>query len=397
MRGTAHVAWGPICLGLFLVSCASVDQFGTRIRDGNLNSQDALNQETLLNIIRARDLQPLNFFAITQVTGGQTEALSTGLPTVTFGPAATMIQHQSPISNSVASGVSGGYQGNPLVSTQFQSGMLSPIDERTVALLVASHPREPVFYALMDQIVFRQVGRAGKTFAYVGDPSGDKAVGCVEQVHHTAATAPAKLPSLTDACNYSLFLNYLGMFVTGGLTSELVPAPPAPKPKTGDTSTGTSTPPPSSVGHICFNPALSSLGPHDPVCGAAKKAATTAAAKTPLQFNITGFGQVEVTFVFRSPLGVFAHFGALLRYADGNRAEYHTRPALKLIGNEPYLNITGAEGAPCFTSVLYNGGFYCVPMSSIHTAMLLDILIQLRNLSIQASDLNSAFTVRLTD
>jgi hypothetical protein len=46
---------------------------------------------------------------------------------------------------------------------------------------------------------------------------------------------------------------------------------------------------------------------------------------------------------------------------------------------------------------MYGGQFYCVPSYSRHTAMLMDILIQLRNLSIQSADLNSAFTVRLTN
>ncbi|WP_459162095.1 hypothetical protein [Bradyrhizobium japonicum] len=102
---------------LLLASCAAVDQFGERIYDGNRNSQLAQNQETLVNIVRSSHLQPLNFVAITQVSGGQTESLNTGLPTVTFGPLQTVAQHQYQISNSVQSGVSGNYQSAPLVST----------------------------------------------------------------------------------------------------------------------------------------------------------------------------------------------------------------------------------------------------------------------------------------
>ena len=64
---------------------------------------------------------------------------------------------------------------------------------------------------------------------------------------------------------------------------------------------------------------------------------------------------------------------------------------------EPFINIVGANGQGCFTDVHYNGGFYCVPGNSRHTAMLVDILIQLRNLATQATDLNSAFTVRLSN
>ena len=37
-----------------------------------------------------------------------------------------------------------------------------------------------------------------------------------------------------------------------------------------------------------------------------------------------------------------------------------------------FWTFTGAEGGTCSTSVLYNGGFYCVPSTSIHTAMLIE-------------------------
>lgn len=393
-----------ILIAVILASCATVDQFGSRIRDGNLNSQDALNQETLLNIIRSRDLQPLNFFAVTQVTGGQSEALTTGLPTVTFGPAATIAQHQSPISNSLASGVTGGYQGNPLVSTTFQSAMLSPIDLRTAALLVGSHPREPVFHAILSQIVFRTVG-TNQAYALVNDPTGDLAG---DDCPNRVARAEGKmLLALVNNCNYSMFLNYLGVFMNAGLTVELIPTV-STSTKPGQTPAGggnNSQNPPTAPGHICFNSTgeFSVDGPVQPACSITKAAAPaqTAAAATkaaqPPEFILSGFGHVEADFVFRSPLGVFAYFGEILRTGEGNYFEYYTQEARGIIGTEPYLDITGAEGAPCFSSVLYNGGFYCVPMKSIHTAMLLDILIQLRNLSTQATDLNSAFTVRLTD
>jgi hypothetical protein len=67
-----------------------------------------------------------------------------------------------------------------------------------------------------------------------------------------------------------------------------------------------------------------------------------------------------------------------------------------LLGLEPFLNIVSDRiGDVCYTYVVYGGQSYCVPSDSAHTAMLLDIPENLRNLSIQPSDLNSAFTVRL--
>lgn len=393
MRIKTSIALWYVLIGVLLCSCASVDQFGSRIRDGNLNSQDALNQETLLNIIRARDLQPLNFFAITQVTGGQSEALTTGLPTVTLGPAATMAEHQTVISNSLASGVSGGYQGNPLVSTQFQSGMLSPIDTRTVALLVASHPREPVFYTVIDQIIFRQL-KTQQVFAFFNDPSGDTRSGCLDTIRNLNGKQIRAL----KGCDYSRFLNLLETFVSGGLSAELIASAPSKSEKPGTPApaggTGSGANASTSIGHICFNSTLSSIGVYNPRCGQATSATST---KKFVRFDVAGYGAVEANFIFRSPLGVFAYLGNILRNPAGQENDYNTGDARGIIGTEPFLNITDAQGSPCFTSVLYDGGFYCVPLTSHHTAMLIDILIQLRNLSIQPTDLNSAFTVRLTD
>src|SRR3984885_5577349 len=403
MRISWNVASAYLCIAFLVCSCAAVDQFGSRIRDGNLNSQDALNQETLLNIVRAGDLQPLNFFAITQVSGGQTEALTTGIPTITTGPGTTVAQHQAVITNSLASGVSGGYQGNPLVSTTFQSAMLSPIDQRTLALLVAAHPREPVYYLTIYQITMRNLN-SGKITAFVGDPGGDKYPDCWDMVENAPA---AKRPFIQD-CDYSVFQNYLEMFVTQGLFAELLPAPPtaaksgtppaappAAAPAAGPGS-GNATPA-TAVGHICFNSTRSSLGSFTPRCGQLQTAPTGKTKSSVQAFNVPGLGSVEVNFVLRSPLAVYSYLGSILRYKTGNDVHYFTYEARDILNGEPFLNITGPKGVPCFTSMLYDAGFYCVPHSSRHTAMLLDILIQLRNLSISATDLNSAFTVRLSD
>jgi hypothetical protein len=63
-----------------------------------------------------------------------------------LGPGLTTAQRQAVISDSLANGVTGGYQSNPLVSSTFSEGMLSPTSLRTIALLFWSHPREPCIW-----------------------------------------------------------------------------------------------------------------------------------------------------------------------------------------------------------------------------------------------------------
>src|SRR3972149_6602612 len=84
-----------ILLALLLSSCGLVDHFSPRVYDANLNSNQVLNQETLLNIVRESQFQPLNFVVISQLAGQHTETLNNGLPTITFGPGQTTAQHQA--------------------------------------------------------------------------------------------------------------------------------------------------------------------------------------------------------------------------------------------------------------------------------------------------------------
>jgi hypothetical protein len=145
-----------MCTALLLASCGFVDHFGPRVYDNNLQSQDALNQETLLNIVRASRFQALNFVAISQLTGGQTETLSSGLPTVTFGPSQIASQKQWVFgSNSLSSVANASFQTNPLQTTAFQQGMMTPISPKTAALLMATLPHESVYYAILDGIKFK--------------------------------------------------------------------------------------------------------------------------------------------------------------------------------------------------------------------------------------------------
>jgi hypothetical protein len=146
-----------ICLPIFslfvvgtVCSCTVVDQFGSRAYVGNLNVQDALNEEVLLNIIRASRYQSFSWNPVNSVSGGTSLGMSTGLPTATFGP--NNPQPPYAITNSLSSGITGGYTTSPLLSTSFQLGMLTPITIKTFASLSTFYPREVIFYALIESI-----------------------------------------------------------------------------------------------------------------------------------------------------------------------------------------------------------------------------------------------------
>ena len=162
-----------VCL-LFIAgltgSCASVDQYGSRAYDGNLNTQDAFNKEILANIIRASQYQALSWNPPSQITGSQMESLTTGLPTITTGPH-QMAPYIYSISNSLASSVNGGFSTAPLATTSFQAGMLTPVDLKTIASLTTYYPREAIFYSLIAAIDLKTESTPSKYARLTNDPS----------------------------------------------------------------------------------------------------------------------------------------------------------------------------------------------------------------------------------
>ena len=438
MIRSAVLPWALFAL-VQCAGCATVDQYGARINDANTNSQNALNDEILLNIVRANRYQSPNFIAISQVTGGQTEALTTGFPSFYVG----VHSGNNPLTNGLASTVTGGYQSNPLLSTPFQNGMLSPVTYRTVALLVASHPREAVFSLVLEGFEITLPG--GKHAFLNNDPTDDdpKQSGeTCDDILRSPGSAPL-YPG--QQCSFSKFHRLLKGLVANGLYAELT-APSlnsasASTPGSASQTAAASTSGSGAPGRICFNPAragskiesLIEKVRHN-ICGSVQKQPqkeqdtgitrsvsvkqTVAGVETTKADSVTGtlppqsdgsneasrnnflfpypgVGDIQINFVFRSPDAVIKYLGRWLDARDV-KFDYYTEDAKAVLKEEPYLNII-ERGSSCYASIIYYGNSYCVPANSVHTAMLMDMVEDLRNINIQPTDLNSAFTVRLAD
>lgn len=120
--------------------------------------------------------------------------------------------------------------------------------------------------------------------------------------------------------------------------------------------------------------------------------------KTNFNFDFDGI-TAEVTLVFRSPDSIYKYLGRLVRESLTDRIHIGYHDPLLPIG-EPFLNVVKGAGGngDCFVSVYYDAQLYCVPRAHANnTAMILDILEQLRNLAISPSDLNGAVSVRLVN
>jgi hypothetical protein len=114
-----------------------------------------------------------------------------------------------------------------------------------------------------------------------------------------------------------------------------------------------------------------------------------------VKFDLPGIGAAELRLVFRSPISVINYLGIFLR--DGPFfVRYRSIASQQVLSdNEPYLNVVPFSPSGCYTSLDYMRQSYCVPATSMHTPMIMDMVESLRNLNIQPADVNAAFTVRL--
>jgi hypothetical protein len=212
-----------------------------------------------------------------------------------------------------------------------------------------------------------------------------------------------------------------------GLTSELLSLPVSPtqsavnsgkgatgqktsannKSTTGGAQSGLSRPAPAggsapsscTIGYICFDPAsaLPRLrkviiqGGVSNVCGS-----VPASADYKFPF---GAVSAEITLVFRSTESIYKYLGKLLREQMGNRINFIYSDA-NFLSEEPFFNVIKGSGGngDCFVSAYYDGQSYCVPrVKANNTAMIFDILQQLRNRNISPTDLNAPLSVRVVD
>jgi hypothetical protein len=237
-----------------LPACSFVDYFTPRQYELNVNSQQALNEESLLNIIRASRFDPLTFVAISQLTGGQTEAFNFGIPTITFGAGQTPIQKQFIFGgNLVQNSVNGAFTMNPLISSDFENGMLASVPTNTIAELILSYSREPVFYTIIESIkLTRCPTKSGsnvpcspneKETSVVYNHPGDDSdflrngmqVSCNQIFKELSPIMSARYPDITledldtesysseneNYCTFSKFVAVLNIALSYGLTVEI--------------------------------------------------------------------------------------------------------------------------------------------------------------------------------
>jgi hypothetical protein len=234
-------------------------------------------------------------------------------------------------------------------------------------------------------------------------------------------------------CNFSKFVYFLRMALDAGVTFD-VTAPQGKDKKSSDTTmvmttnkdgsvTATTTLPISSSsgsgsnattnassGAICFDPGLVNSfsakasdynlnATNNNRCGDPATQPDTATFL--FRYTSDASQTVSVHLKLRSPFGIYAYFGQLLRMEEQGiptGIAYYGHDSGALL-RQTFFEVgeSGAEGdGPCLAATAYLGRSYCVPDSAYGTGVDIAILEDLRNLSITPIDLNSPLSVHVT-
>jgi hypothetical protein len=395
------------CAAGFLTHCAMVDTIDGRFDQINRSSAYARNQSILLNIVRSSRNVPLNFVAVSRISGSTQAQFGGGLPAMLVGP--YPIATGAPFATSAAgtafnvvepaltrnvglnsttlnasTNAANSFDLTVLDSKQFYQALLSPIDLVTLDAFIRQGYSHELLYQLFIESIRRTV--AGRTFEYRNEPR-----------------APCDTLNGQRRC----FKEVVDAAVASGLTIETLTVS-----NTGAAAAKSST---TVYARMCFDPVLAQrfrsehanltstfmVEVGQPRCGIwpseVKAGKQSSAATDALNFDIknTPYGPVHVEVFPRSTFGVYRFLGRIL--AAEATEDVRLREDTNLAEDTRLLAVTDGSGGPCFVSISFEGKFYCVPENGAEsTKRIFSLLAQLLALKTQSGDLNATPVVRVT-
>jgi hypothetical protein len=142
-----------------LGGCSTIDTIEDRAETVNFSVAEYGNKSTLINILRAKDREPLSFLSITSVQGHNTLSGSAGIPTITFGPHPTTSRTYSFGPNSLSRSASNDFTMSVVDDPNTYASLFSPISPGTLALfLEQGYPREIMFNLFLESVTVTKDG-----------------------------------------------------------------------------------------------------------------------------------------------------------------------------------------------------------------------------------------------
>jgi hypothetical protein len=402
--GVRVAALTASCLAGFLTHCAMVDTMDGRFDKINRSSAYARNQSILLNIVRSSHNVPLNFVAVSRISGSTQAQLGGGLPSMLVGPypiatgapfatnaagtafnvvepAATRDVGLNSATLNASTNAANSFDLTILDSKQFYQALLSPIDLITLDAFIRQGYSHELLYRLFIDSIRRTV--AGRTVEFRNDP---------------------RAPCETSGGERLCFKDVIDGSVASGLGMETLTVS-----NTGAAATKSS---PTAYARMCFDPVLAErfrsqhpdfrskfLHQGQPRCGIWPSEVKAGKQRSPetdtLNFDIKDTSPIHVEVVLRSTFGVYRFLGRIL--AAEATEDVRLRDDANLGEDTRLLAVTDVSGAPCFVSTSFEGKYYCVPETGADsTKRIFSLLTQLLALKTQTGDLNATPVVRVT-
>jgi hypothetical protein len=392
---------------VFLANCAMVDSFDSRLDQINRSAAYARNQSILLNIVRASRNVPLNFVAVSRISGSTQAQLGGGLPTMLVGPypiatgapfatnlAGTALNVVEPALSrnaglnsttlNASTNAANSFDLTVLDSKQFYQALLSPIDLATLDAFIRQGYSHELLYRLFLDSLRRTVD--GRTVEYRNEPG-----------------APCE--RLSDG-HQRCFKDVIENAMASGLTAETLTVSGS----MADAAKSSTT----VFARMCLDPILGERFRSEhpdftgtfvglagqPRCGiwplGAKAGKQRAVQTDSLNFDLgTPIGPVHAEVFPRSTFGVYRFLGRIL--AAEATEDIRLRSDPNFAEDTRLLAITDGSGGPCFVSVSFEGKSYCVPENGAEsTKSTFSLLTQLLALKTQSGDLNATPVVRVT-
>jgi hypothetical protein len=395
------------CAASFLTHCAMVDTIDGRFDQINRSSAYARNQSILLNIVRSSRNVPLNFVAVSRISGSTQAQFGGGLPSVLVGP--YPIATGAPFATSAAGtafnvvepaltrnvGLNGttlngstnaanSFDLTVLDSKQFYQALLSPIDLVTLDAFIRQGYSHELLYRLFIDSIRRTI--AGRTVEYRNDPK-----------------APCEMVGGQRRC----FKDVIDNGVASGLTVETLAV--SDNGAVGAKFSSTV------YARMCLDPVLAQRFRSEhpdfrstfvgqvgqPRCGIwppeVRAGKRRIAEADSLNFDLTdtAYGPIHVEVFPRSTFGVYRFLGRIL--AVEATEDVRLREDTNLAEDTRLLAVTDGSGGPCFVSITFENKFYCVPENGAEsTKRTFSLLAQLLALKTQSGDLNATPVVRVT-
>jgi hypothetical protein len=395
------------CGAGFLTHCAMVDTIDGRFDQINRSSAHARNQSILLNIVRSSRNVPLNFVAVSRISGSTQAQFGGGLPSMLVGPYAiatgapfatnttgnTFNVVEPALTRNVglnsttlnaSTNAASSFDLTVLDSKEFYQALLSPIDLVTLDAFIRQGYSHELLYRLFFDSIRRTV--AGRTFEYRNDP---------------------KAPCETVGDRQRCFKDVIDNALWTGVSIETLAV--------SNTWTAAAKSPTIVYARMCFDPVLANrfrtehpnfrstftYEAGQPRCGnwpSEFKAGRQRRAETDtLIFDIkdTPLGTVHVEVLPRSTFGVYRFLGRIL--ATEATKDVRLREDTNLGEDTRLLAVTDGSGGPCFVSIAFESKSYCVPENGAEsTKRIFTLLAQLLALKTQSGDLNATPVVRVT-